>query len=179
MPQHLNQSAFCYVLMPFSDELRETYDMAIKPAVSDAAIQLGTEIRCMRTDETASPGSITREIIESIYKANVVIADLTGNNRNVFYELGISHSYGNKTIMISQSVNVPFDICPYRWIPYGCSAAGLTKLRDQLSKVVTKVLTGHEGPSNAVQDFAPIRFTNVVISLVDLMSFEGQATNEV
>jgi hypothetical protein len=180
MPQHINKPALCYVIMNFSPELRRTYDTAIKPAVTDLVTRYGAEIRCLRADEIAGPGSIKREIIASIYKANVVIADLTGNNPNVFYELGVSHSVGNKTIMISQSIaEVPFDISAYRLIPYESSASGFTKLRDQLSNAIAEVLAGQCGPNNPVQDFAPIRYTNAVISLADLMTFEGQATSKV
>jgi hypothetical protein len=82
--------------------------------------------------------------------------------------------------MISQSVTeVPFDISAYRLIVYEPSSNGLKKLRTELSKAITEVLTGQGEPSNPVQDFAPVRYTNVVISLADLIVFEGQTTRNV
>jgi hypothetical protein len=180
MSQHLNKTALCYVIMNFSQALRGTYDKAIKPAVSDAEKETGLKIRCLRADDIAFPGSIKREIIDSIYEANAVIADLTGNNPNVFYELGISHSVGNQTIMISQSIaKIPFDIKAYRVIEYKPSPDGLVQLQSELCKAVTEVLTGLGKPSNPVQDFAPIRFPSVVVSFAELVAFESQNARSV
>ena len=57
-----------------------------------------------------------RDIIEPIYKADVVIADLTGLNPNVMYELGIAHTFNKKTIIITKDdlSKLPFDLKQYR-----------------------------------------------------------------
>ncbi len=173
--------ALCYVLMPFSTELRETYHAAIKPAIAEAADRFGIHIICLRGDEIVGPGSITREIVSSIYTANVVIADLTGNNPNVFYELGIAHCMGNKTIMVTQNLTgVPFDVSAYRLIRYDPAPSGLEAPRSELTRAVLEVLTGgaHQA-SNPVEDFVPTRYTNVVIRLEDLMVLESQVASEV
>src|SRR5688500_223780 len=95
----------CFVLMPFADKLREVYDNVYRAVCSELNIE------CWRVDEVSRPGSITRDIVEGILDADIIIADLTTRNANVFYELGIAHVVGNKTIMTAQSVDdVPFDI---------------------------------------------------------------------
>src|SRR5574342_357484 len=86
----------CFVLMPFSDDLKSVYWSAIKPACDQ------TGFRALRVDELKGPFNIHREIIQNIFRSEVVIADLTTWNPNVFYEMGVAHALGNKTIMIIQ-----------------------------------------------------------------------------
>lgn len=87
----MNQSAryFVFVLMPFKSEFDDVY-MVIKDACADES--LSHQIRCLRSDEIAKPGRITDQIIDSIRNADAIIADLTGNNPNVMYELGYAHA---------------------------------------------------------------------------------------
>lgn len=95
----------CFTLMPFDEKYREIYDNVYKPVCAENGLS------CWRVDEVSRPGSITRDIVEGIFDADIVIADLTTRNANVFYELGIAHCSGNKTIMTAQSMaDVPFDI---------------------------------------------------------------------
>ncbi len=71
----------CFVIMPFDSRLDRLYDLAIKPAVKSENLE------CIRADKISGAGNILADIVEHIHKAKVVIADLTGNNPNVFYEL--------------------------------------------------------------------------------------------
>ena len=64
----------------------------------------------------ANSGLITKAIIEQIITADLVIADLTGNNPNVFYELAIRHSYRKPTIQIVKGeIDIPFDVANMRY----------------------------------------------------------------
>lgn len=71
----------CFVLMPFKERLKEIYTEVYKPVCSENGIE------CWRVDEIARPGSITRDIVEGILDADIIIADLTTRNPNVFYGL--------------------------------------------------------------------------------------------
>jgi len=167
--------------MPFAAQFRATYETAIKPAVSEAGDRFGTKITCRRGDEIIGPGSINREIVSSIYMVDAVIADLTGNNPNVFYELGIAHCMGNKTVMITQDIaGAPFDVSAYRLIRYDATPEGLAALRSELTGAVLEILAGrvHQA-SNPVEDFVPIRYTNVVIRFEDIVRHERQVEKEV
>lgn len=82
--------------MPFKDDLQEVYDKAIKPA----CIRAGFE--SLRVDELQGPFNINRKIIEYLFSSDAIIADLTGWNPNVFYEMGVVHTLDNKTLMIIQ-----------------------------------------------------------------------------
>ena len=109
-----------FVIMPFgraSDEeerFRKIYDR-----IADVARDGGFIVS--RADDLSTSQSIMQNIVSSIEDANIVIADLTGLNSNVLYELGIAHTLDKPTITISQDdpASAPFDISPYRIIRYG------------------------------------------------------------
>ena len=144
----------CFVLMPFNDSLREVYENVYRPVCADSSIQ------CWRVDEVARPGSITRDIVEGILDADIIIADLTGRNANVFYELGIAHVIGNKTIMTAQSVaDVPFDIGNYRVIIYEQSIAGAKALAERLRAAIGELLQALDRTNNPFQEVAASRVT--------------------
>lgn len=140
--------------MPFAEQFREVYDNVYKVTCTTNSIE------CWRVDEIARPGSITRDIIEGIASADIVIADLTTRNANVFYELGIAPSIGNKTIMTAQSQDdVPFDIASYRVIFYEQSIAGAGRLKSDLDKAVKELLTSLERTNNPVQEMLASKST--------------------
>ncbi|MDZ7319996.1 MAG: nucleoside 2-deoxyribosyltransferase, partial [candidate division KSB1 bacterium] len=117
----------CFVLMPFREELKAVYTDAIQPACERAGF------KAVRADELVGPYNIHRDIIEYIFRSDVIITDLTGWNPNVFYEMGVAHAIDNKTIMIIQKgQDVPFDIHNYRCISYHLNETGLRELTQHL-----------------------------------------------
>lgn len=75
-----------------------------------------------RADEGESPDSINQHVIRSLYEADLVIADLTGHNPNVFYELAIAHGIRKPVVhLISKGEKMPFDIIDQRAIFYDLS----------------------------------------------------------
>jgi hypothetical protein len=100
----LSRQAF--VMMPFSNELEKTYVI-----IRDACKGIG--LNCLRADSLYDAKPILTKIIENIVASQVLIADLTKRNPNVFYEIGIAHSSRRveSVILISQSLDdVPFDL---------------------------------------------------------------------
>jgi response regulator RpfG family c-di-GMP phosphodiesterase len=105
----------CFVIMPFSStkscskqEWNEIYSKLIKPAVENAE----RGYLCERS--SALMGSIIEEVLDSLNRADIVIADMTDRNPNVLYELGVRHALRNSTILIAQSLtDIPFDLQPY------------------------------------------------------------------
>jgi hypothetical protein len=137
----------CFVLMPFAEHYREVYSEVYKPTCANL------DLDCWRVDEIARPGSITRDIVEGILDSDVVIADLTSRSPNVFYELGIAHSTGNKTIMTAQSMaDVPFDISNYRVLIYEQSITGSRKLADELERAIQELLAALDRTNNPLQE---------------------------
>lgn len=72
-----------------------------------------------RADEGMVPDSINQHVIRSIYDADLIIADLTGHNPNVFYELAVAHGIRKPVVhLISEGERLPFDIIDQRTIFY-------------------------------------------------------------
>ncbi|WNV03665.1 hypothetical protein RP726_14595 [Candidatus Methylospira mobilis] len=142
----------CFVLMPFDEKYREVYAEVYKPACADNGLE------CWRVDEIARPGSITRDIVEGILDADILIADLTSRNPNVFYELGIAHTVGNKTIMTAQRISdVPFDIANFRVLFYEQSISGSRKLFTELDKAIKELLVALDRTNNPFQEVVSLR----------------------
>src|SRR6266540_2222774 len=108
----------CCVLMPFA--LEDVYE-AIKAAVTGGEICF----YCTRADEFLRGGRVMSDILEAIGRAEIVLADLTGTNANVMYELGIAHTVKDpkKVIIITQDAleDLPFDVRDLRVLPYDAS----------------------------------------------------------
>jgi hypothetical protein len=169
----MSRDETCFVIMPFAESYSATYRQAIRPAVEEAAQRLGLPLRCVRGDEAAGPGSITRQIVEGIHAARVVIADLSGDNPNVFYELGIAHSAGNKTVRIARDVQkIPFDVHAYRVIPYAPDEAGLARLRAELVPAIAAACACPTAATNPVYDFAPICHSRLIASVHEVVEIE-------
>ncbi|MGH8729757.1 MAG: hypothetical protein ACREV9_16725 [Burkholderiales bacterium] len=135
--------------MPFEPKYKEVYSEVYKQVCA------ANKLDCWRVDEISRPGSITRDIVEGIIDAEIIIADLTGRNPNVFYELGIAHSVGNKTIMTAQNIgDVPFDVRNYRVLVYDQTSR---KLRGDLDKAIKELLTALDRTSNPFQEVAATR----------------------
>lgn len=100
----LSRKAF--VMMPFSQDLESTY-----VTVMDACRELALD--CTRADSLYDQKPILTNVVESIGSSQVLIADLTGKNPNVFYEVGIAHATRRleSVILVSQTLDdVPFDL---------------------------------------------------------------------
>lgn len=125
----------CFVLMPFAEEYRPLYEDHIRPLV------VGAGVRCERADEIRGMNLITWDIWERINRARFLIADLTNQNPNVFYELGLAHAMGKDVILITQDEKfVPFDLQGIRWIKYEFTPRGTKKLEQDLSATIRALL---------------------------------------
>lgn len=125
----------CFVLMPFAAEMRSVYE-TIRRAFEAATVGF----TCGRADELFGGGHIIEDILEGIAQAEIVVADVTGRNPNVFYELGIAHTAKpvEKVIIITQSMDdVPFDLRQFRCIVYSNTEEGLEHLNAQLAASAT------------------------------------------
>jgi len=106
-------SKLCFVLMPFSEKFDAVYRTLIAPAVAELGLTV------VRADELSAPGSIIEQIRVAIQQARLCVVDLTGNNANVMYELGLAQAAGKPTILLSQDISrLPFDIGSQRIIVY-------------------------------------------------------------
>ena len=103
----------CFVMMPFGQWSDVYYREVYIPAIKEAGFEP------VRGDEIFSSGSVVEQIWEQIDKAKVLLADLTGKNPNVFYELGLAHAARKPVIFTSGLLDdVPFDLRHLRVIIY-------------------------------------------------------------
>ncbi len=126
-----------FVVMPFADEFKPIFDECIKPAA--AALKLSAR----RADDFFSKHQILHEIIQAIIGCKVVIADCTGRNANVFYEIGFAHAYDKPVIMLANKseTQIPFDLNQFRRIEYQVTMSGPRVLRDNIRKALLDVLS--------------------------------------
>jgi hypothetical protein len=112
--------------MPFSQEFDDVYTFGIRGAAEDAGAY------AERVDEQIFTDGILDRIFNQINKADVIVADMTGRNANVFYEVGYAHALGKLVLLLTQnSDDIPFDLKHRPHIVYGGKIA---KLRLDLAK---------------------------------------------
>ena len=114
----------------------ELYRNCIQPAATTAGVEV------IRADEETLGGIIHRPMFERLLLAEIVVADLTFANANVFYELGVRHAAKPRsTILIYAKVGqLPFDVAPIRAIPYELDDAGNLLQPEQLRDTLTQRL---------------------------------------
>ena len=117
---------FVFVLMPFDTIFDDIYKLGIK----ESATNLG--LRAERVDEQKYSEGVLDRIYRQIDLADIIIADMTGQNPNVFYEVGYAHAKEKLCILLTSSANdIPFDLKHRRHIVYEQS---ISKLKAQLSE---------------------------------------------
>src|SRR5215472_1335265 len=94
----------CFVIMPIGKEAeqkkwRDIYENVFKQSIETG----GFNLKCERADDIHKPGSIMQQVLEQLNLARVVLADLTSQNANVFYELGVRHTLEKRSILVGQS----------------------------------------------------------------------------
>jgi hypothetical protein len=96
---------FVFVLMPFDASFNDIYKFGIKGAADDVGAY------AERVDEQMYSGSILDRILNQISKADVIVADMTRRNPNVFYEVGYAHALGKVVLLLTQNADdIPFDL---------------------------------------------------------------------
>ena len=131
--------ATCFVIMPFAPPFDAVYHR-IKETLASPPLN----IDCSRADDIRRP-NIIDTILRAIAQSEYVIADLTGLNPNVFYELGIAHCTKNadKVVLLTQDIDqLPFDLRQMRCIPYRRSAAGMRSLKGELMRTFQEASAG-------------------------------------
>ena len=115
----MSEKKKCFVITPIGEdgsETRRRADQILRHVITPAAEACGFET--VRADQIAEPGLITTQIIQHIIDDPLVIADLTGSNPNVFYELAVRHAIRKPLVQIIQkNEKIPFDVAGMRTIP--------------------------------------------------------------
>lgn len=120
----------CFVVMQFTEEYNALFTEVIRPTCEKFGY------RVVRADEFYTTGMIIEDITRSINECSMVIADVTPNNPNVFYEVGYAHGIGKPTILLSDRKRdrLPFDISGFRALFYDNTIGGKTAVEERLAK---------------------------------------------
>jgi len=124
-----------FVVMQFSEPYRQLYEEVIQP------VTLEFGLNAYHVGEVFGPGVILHDIEQGIVEAEVVIAEITPENQNVFYELGYSHALNKPTILLAdRTKKLPFDVSGYRVLFYDNTIAGKKQIEDGLRKHLEAIL---------------------------------------
>ena len=131
-----NATRKCFVVMPFGNEdLQIVYEDVVRPVIDKCGLS------CERGDDVFGSNVIMDDIRVSIDTAAILVADLTGRNANVFYEVGIAHAIGKPVLLMAQSIeDVPFDLRHRRVLLYEYSLRGGKRLEKTLQDNLTAML---------------------------------------
>ena len=113
-------------------EYREPFDTFYREVIKPQAEKLYDVVRI---DEKSGPGVIFQDMQREISQSDIVIAEITPANPNVFYELGFAQALGKPTILLAQrGGKLPFDIASYRVVFYDDSIGGKSRVEEDLAK---------------------------------------------
>lgn len=123
-----------FVIMKFGDKhLNSAYEGVIKPAIEEFGF------KALRVDEIQDSSKITDQILENIATSQYIIADLSGERPNCYYETGFAHALGKEMILtIRKQDAVHFDLVGYRFIQWETEAELRHSLRERLRSLTNK-----------------------------------------
>lgn len=154
----------CFVIGPIGDKFAEhgtnervIYENSLKvmeevilPACKQFAIEP------IRSDAIAEPGEIPEQVFELLRDVDIVIADLSGGNPNVMYELGLRHTRNLCTISLAETGRMPFDVTVIRTIKFRRSESALIDAREQVAAALGQCLQGNHRPVTATRLWAEL-----------------------
>lgn len=125
-----------FVIMDFSEEFEYIYSEVIKLVCKEL------DIECYRADEYNYPGSIIKDILDSIRDSDIIIVDITPDNPNVYLEVGYAYALEKNPILLmnKERKKLPFDISGFRVIMYNNTIKGAPRVRMQLKRFLEAII---------------------------------------
>ena len=134
----------CFVMMPFREPVDKYYEAIFEPAIKKA------DMTPLRADDSIfSTGKIMDQVWSGIEGANVLLAELSLQSRNVYYELGLAHALQKPVIIVApEEDDVPFDLRHLRILYYDADDPFWgQELIDRIAENITSALSN---PQDAV-----------------------------
>lgn len=140
-PQRMRKRAQLFVLMPFLDELQPVYEDHIMKVGKRCGLSVA------RADDFFTHGTVMSDIWSAINQSDLIVADCTGRNPNVFYEVGLAHALGKATILTVQDrSDIPFDLQHIRVLQYSYNPRGMQEFEEALEETIRGVIA-ESGPT--------------------------------
>jgi Nucleoside 2-deoxyribosyltransferase len=129
------ESPVAFMVMQFTQQFDEVYSGVVRDVCKDFGLEP------LRADEVYNSGLIIADVVEQIQRAQVVIADITPVNANVYFEVGYALALGKPMILLARKgTDLPFDVRAFRVLFYEDSIAGKTKLQEGLERHLSSLL---------------------------------------
>ena len=119
-----------FIVMQYTEEYNELFSEVIKPVCEEHSLE------AIRADDLYTQSQVIQDIVFSIRESAIIIADITPDNPNVYYEVGFSHGINKPTILLCDITRekLPFDLSGFRTIFYKNKIAGKSKIEETLRK---------------------------------------------
>lgn len=153
----------CFVVTPIGDddsEQRKHANLILKSVIEPVVAELG--LKAVRADQIDRAGLITKQIFECLARARICVADLSFNNPNAFYELGVRHMCKLPTVqMIRKGDRIPFDVAQGRTIKidmtdvYSVMESDESAKRELRQHLKTALSSDYKGEDNPINTYLP------------------------
>lgn len=131
----------CFVITPIGDinsSVRRKIDGLIDEVIYPVMKEAGYKVEV--SHRITVSGTMTATIIRKVYECDLAIANLTGNNPNVMYEIGLRHAAAKPIIHITEDVkDLAFDVNDQRTIQYTDDITGAYELKERLKSMVSNI----------------------------------------
>jgi DNA-binding XRE family transcriptional regulator len=137
----------CFFITPIGSEgspERARADATLQAIVEPSATAVG--LTTIRADKIGDGGHITMQVLEHCTYARAAVADLTGGNLNVYYEVGIRHALTQPVVLIADELMrdaLPFDLLQQRTVFYTDTMGGGTRARLDVTQQLERALAGN------------------------------------
>lgn len=140
----------CFIVSPIGNEgteIRNRADKLFKFIIKPVCEKCDFE--AVRVDQLNNSDSITNTIIEQLSSAELVIADITGHNPNVFYEMGYRACLNKPIIHLRmKGEQIPFDIASIRTFDYDFELENVEEIKDRLVQTINSFSIEERGNEN-------------------------------
>jgi hypothetical protein len=134
----------CFVMLPFTEPYLTIFSDHVR-----LILEREMQLQILKADDIFRPEAIIQSVHDLIRKADVLVAEISERNPNVYYEIGFAHGIGKRVIFLTRSMeNVPFDLRHLRCVVYEYTPRGSRKLKKDLLASVQAVLDEHIEPTS-------------------------------
>lgn len=167
----------CFVIMPFGSDdpdMKKRFDGVYKGIIMPAIKEAGYDP--LREDMSGTPGSIPKNIITKLATYDMVLADLTNGNANVFYELGIRHVMAKSAtvLIINKDTKIPFDNSSYHVIQYTAELDDIDNVQKQIINAIRQREESPTLPDNSVHD----TYNKLPVNLLEFVNIDDKTSQD-